>query len=111
MEITHIANRDSVALYHERYAIAKYAIAALICSYNFSLFVYLQPLLIGSSNLRLLIADGSAILFATWLWNYLGCTLWRAGRNPALSLLLILMVALSFISLFQGLDFAANREN
>lgn len=103
MEITHIAKRDSVAFYHEKYAIAKYIIAALICAYNFSLFVYLHPLLIRSSNLRLLIADGSAILFAIWLWNYLGCTLWRAGRNPALSLLSVLLVALSFISLFQGL--------
>lgn len=103
MKITHIANRDSVAFYNEKYVVAKYIIVALICSYNFSLFVYLHPLLIGSSNLRLLIADGSAILFAIWLWNYLGCTLWRAGRNPALSLLLAFMVALSFISLFQGL--------
>lgn len=103
MEITHIANRYSVALYQEKYAIAKYTIAALICSYNFSLLVYLHPLLISSSNLRLLIADGSAVLFAIWLWSYLGCALGRAGLNPILSLLSALMVALSFISLFQGL--------
>lgn len=105
MQIAHIAHRDDIAHYQEhqeRYAIAKYIIAALVCTYNFSLLVYLQPLLIGSSNLRLLVADGSAILFAVWLWSYLGCTLGRASRTPILSLLLALMVALSFISLLHG---------